>query len=234
MIKVVIVEDDLMVASINTQFALKTLGIQVVATFHNGKDALSFLKETKVDLILLDLYMPGFNGLELLRELRKTNSDIDCIMITAANDTEHIKEAMQLGIVDYLLKPFQYERFSEAMDKYLLKKKIMENGLECTQSDIDQLIQIARPSKKSKEVELQKGLQRQTLEKIMNCLMQHPNEYLTCDFIASEVNLSQVTTRRYMNYLGESGQVEIRVNYSTGGRPCVEYQLCSGFYSEST
>lgn len=68
----------------------------------------------------------------------------------------------------------------------------------------------------------------------MNCLMQHPNEYLTCDFIASEVNLSQVTTRRYMNYLGESGQVEIRVNYSTGGRPCVEYQLCSGFYSEST
>ena len=226
MIKVVIVEDDLMVASINTQFALKTPGIQVVATFHNGKDALSFLKETKVDLLLLDLYMPGFNGIELLRELRRINSDIECIMITAANDTDHIREAMQLGIVDYLLKPFQYERFAEAMDKYLLKKKIMESGLECTQSDIDQLIQITRPSTKSKEAELQKGLQRQTLDKILSCLHEHPQEYLTCDFIASEVNLSQVTTRRYMNYLGEIGQVNIHVNYSTGGRPCVEYQLC--------
>ena len=133
---------------------------------------------------------------------------------------------MQLGIVDYLLKPFQYERFAEAIDKYLLKRKVMGSGMECTQADIDQLIHMAHPSKKSQEVELQKGLQRLTLEKIITCLKDHPGKYLTCDFIASEVNLSQVTTRRYLNYLGESDQVISRVNYSTGGRPCVEYQIC--------
>ena len=225
MIKVIIVEDDLMVASINNQFASKTKGIQVIATFHNGADALQFLKTTSVDLILLDLYMPGCDGLELLRELRKDKIDTDVIMITAANDMEHIKEAMQFGVIDYLMKPFQYERFSEAMDKYLLKHKIMENGMECTQQDIDQLIRMQRPSKKSKELELQKGLQRQTLALVTECLNMHKGNYVTSDLIAKEVGLSQVTTRRYLNYMVESDLIQSRVDYSTGGRPCVEYLL---------
>lgn len=223
MIKTVIVEDDLMVASINNQFAIKTPGIQVIASFHNGRDALAFLKETKVDLILLDLYMPGFTGLELLRELRQSGNDAEVIMITAANDTEHIKEAMQLGIVDYLLKPFQYDRFSEAMDKYLLKRKIMQKGMECTQADIDQLILVKRPSEKSKEAELQKGLQRQTLERIRECLKKYKGKYLTSEQIAGEAELSQVTTRRYLNYLVDADEAESKVDYFTGGRPGIKY-----------
>lgn len=225
MIKTIIVEDDLMVASINNQFASKTKSIKVIATFHNGKDALQFLKETRVDLILLDLYMPGYNGLELLRELRQEKIDIDIIMITAANDMEHIKEAMQLGVVDYLMKPFQYERFSEAMDKYVLKHKIMESGMECSQQDIDQLIRIQRPSEKSKELELQKGLQCQTLERVKECLNIHKGNYVTSDRISREVGLSQVTTRRYLNYMVEADLIHSRVNYTTGGRPSVEYLL---------
>lgn len=224
MIKTVIVEDDLMVASINQQFAMRTPGIQVIASFHNGRDALAFLKETKVDLLLLDLYMPGFTGLELLQELRQSGNDAEVIMITAANDTEHIKEALQLGIMDYLLKPFQYDRFEEAMDKYMLKRKIMQKGMECTQSDIDQLIRVKRPSEKSREVELQKGLQRQTLERIRECLKKYPGKYLTSEQIAGEAELSQVTTRRYLNYLVEADEAESQVDYSTGGRPGVKYR----------
>ena len=67
--------------------------------------------------------------------------------------------------------------------------------------DIDQLIHLQKPSKQSKEMDLQKGLQRQTLEKIRNSLSQHENEYLTSEQIASETELSKVTVRRYMNYL---------------------------------
>lgn len=166
MIKTVIVEDDLMVASINQQFALKTPGVNVIATFHNGKDALAFLNKTKVDLLLLDFYMPEITGLELLSRLRSEGNDVDVIMITAANDAGHINEALHLGIVDYLVKPFKYERFSEAMDKYILRKTVMKKGMKFTQKDIDQLIHLQKPSKQSKEMDLQKGLQRQTLDKI--------------------------------------------------------------------
>jgi response regulator of citrate/malate metabolism len=59
MIKTIIVEDDPMVASINTQFAQKTPEIEFSGAFHNAADALAYLKENPVDLMLLDQYMPG-------------------------------------------------------------------------------------------------------------------------------------------------------------------------------
>lgn len=224
MIKAIIIEDDLMVASINHQFLTKTSGIKVIATFHNGKDALNFLKKHSVDLILLDLYMPEFSGLELLAELRRQNRTEEVIMITAANDAEHIKEALHLGIIDYLVKPFQYERFSQAIDKFLLRRKIMDSGMAFTQADIDQLIEVAPPSNKSKEMELYKGLQRQTLQKITQYLHEFPDTYLTAELIAEKTSLSKVTVRRYMNYLIEKGIAVSRVNYETGGRPRIEYR----------
>lgn len=225
MIKTVIVEDDLMVAEINNQFAQRTPGIQIAATFHNGTDALKFLCETRVDLLLLDLYMPGFSGLELLRELRRRNKDVDVIMITAANDTESIREALKLGITDYLIKPFKYERFAQALDKYLLKHKFIENGTAFTQADLDKLLHTGQVSEKSKEIVLQKGLQRKTLNLVIDCLKAHKGEYLTSEFIASSVNLSQVTSRRYLNYLVETDTIKSRIDYSTGGRPCMEYMI---------
>ncbi len=225
MIKTVIVEDDLMVASINSQFAKRNPNIQIVATFHNGKDALDYLKKSDADLVLLDLYMPDCTGLELLSELRSIGSEIDVIMITAANDAEHINEALQLGIVDYLIKPFQYERFAQALDKYLVRKKAIESGVSFTQEEIDRLVNASTPSASIKKAELQKGVQQKTLDKIRICLSAHPGNYLPCEQIASETGLSRVTIRRYMNFLIEENEVNSKIDYSTGGRPSILYKV---------
>lgn len=225
MIKTVIVEDDLMVASINSQFAKRNPNIQIVATFHNGKDALEYLKSSDADLVLLDLYMPDCTGLEVLSELRKEGSEIDVIMITAANDAEHINEALQLGIVDYLIKPFQYERFAQALDKYLVRKKAIESGVSFTQDEIDRLVNASSPAASTKKTELQKGVQQKTLDKIRVCLSAHPGNYLPCEQIASETGLSRVTIRRYMNFLIEENEVISMIDYSTGGRPSILYQI---------
>lgn len=225
MIKTVIVEDDLMVASINSQFAKRNPNIQIVATFHNGKDALEYLKSSDADLVLLDLYMPDCTGLEVLSELRSISSEIDVIMITAANDAEHINEALQLGIVDYLIKPFQYERFAQALDKYLVRKKAIESGVSFTQEEIDRLVNASSPAASTKKAELQKGVQQKTLDKIRICLSAHPGNYLPCEQIASETGLSRVTIRRYMNFLIEENKVTSMIDYSTGGRPSILYQI---------
>lgn len=74
-------------------------------------------------------------------------------------------------------------------------------------------------------MELQKGIQRQTLEKLCGCLKQHPHSYLTSEQLAVETGLSKITIRRYMNYLIEQREVESRVDYETGGRPRVEYLI---------
>ncbi len=225
MIKTVIVEDDLMVASINSQFARKTPGVKIIATFHDGKDALSFLEKHDVDLLLLDLYMPSFSGLELLDELRRMQNNVDVIMITAANDIENINKALHLGILDYLVKPFQYERFEEAMNKYVLRHTLMKTGIKFNQSDIDQLINLKKSTAKTQEMEFEKGIQRKTLELIRKCLKEHQGKFLSSEQIAFETKLSKVTIRRYMNYLIGKNEAASRIDYSTGGRPCVEYTL---------
>ena len=97
--------------------------------------------------------------------------------------------------------------------------------MDFSQSDVDQLLNNRHLSEKSKEIELQKGLQRKTLDLISDCLHEHKGEYLTSEFIATSVNLSQVTTRRYLNYLVETDIIKSRIDYSTGGRPCMEYML---------
>lgn len=224
MLKTVIVEDDRMVAAINAEFAQKAGGVEVIASFHNGKDALAFLQYTQVDLILLDLYMPDISGLELLTQLRRNEYKADVIFITAANDIENIQKALQLGAIDYLIKPFTYERFEEALDKVVLRHKVMEQGIEVTQEDIDIMIQNCRPNPISRNAELEKGIQRPTLEHIRAYLDTNKNEYRTAEQISSEIGLSKVTVRRYLNYLISQGEAKSRTDYSTGGRPRVEYR----------
>ena len=224
MLKTVIVEDDRMVAAINAQFAEKTPGVQVVATFHNGRDALAFLEQTSVDLVLTDLYMPEMSGIELVEELRRRGCNAEVIFITAANDAPHIQDALRLGVVDYLIKPFRYERFEEALDKVVVRRKVIECGLEFTQADIDEMIRARRPNPESRTAELEKGIQRQTLDHIRADLRKNASTYRTAEQIAADTGLSKVTVRRYLNYLIGTSEAESQVDYSTGGRPRVEYR----------
>ena len=224
MLKTVIVEDDRMVAAINAQFAEKTPGVQVVATFHNGRDALAFLEQTSVDLLLLDLYMPEMSGVELLTELRRKGCNADAIFITAANDAPHIQDALRLGAVDYLIKPFRYVRLEEGLDNVVVRRKVIESGLEFTQADIDEMIRARRPNPESRTAELEKGIQRQTLDHIRTDLRKNAGTYRTAEQIASDTGLSKVTVRRYLNYLIGMNEAESQVDYSTGGRPRVEYR----------
>lgn len=224
MLKTVIVEDDRMVANINAQFAEKTPGVQVVAIFHSGRDALAFLEKTQVDILLTDLYMPEMSGIELVTELRSRGCASDVIFITAANDAPHIQDALRLGAVDYLIKPFRYERFEEAMDKIVLRRQVIESGLKFTQADIDEMIRANRPSAEIRTAELEKGIQRQTLDHIRADLQKNAGSYRTAEQIATDTNLSKVTVRRYLNYLIGTNEAESQVDYSTGGRPRVEYR----------
>lgn len=219
--KTMIVEDDLMVASLNGQFANRTPEIQVVGTFHNGMTALDYLNQNEVDLILLDLYLPDISGLELLQRLRSRNSQVGVIMITAANDGSSLEQALRLGIVDYLVKPFHYERFSMAINKFLVQRGLTGQKGSLTQDEIDRAFSMGVTKGNS----LQKGIQRQTLTLVMDCLRENVGSFLTNETIAEQTGLSKVTTRRYLNYLLEIQTVVSRINYSTGGRPSIEYRL---------
>ena len=86
MIRVIIVEDDPMVAQLNGAFLDRMEGFAVQGIFANGQEALEYLQENPVELALVDVYMPVCSGVELLRQMRGSGIQTAVIMITAATD----------------------------------------------------------------------------------------------------------------------------------------------------
>lgn len=222
MFNVLIVEDDPMVAMINEQYIKRNKNFKVIGKCKDGKSALDFLTQNQVDLLVLDVYMPHTNGFELLREIRSRQMMVEAIMVTAANGRESLEEALHLGIVDYLVKPFTFERFQMALEKFIAQNNALKDIGTLNQLSIDYIIDNSR--KKSEE-SYPKGIQVKTLEIIMEELKKNDNKWLTGDEIAERILLTSVTVRRYMNYLSESGKVIAQINYETGGRPCMKYKI---------
>lgn len=220
MYNVLIVEDDPMVAMINEQYIRKNKNLHVVGKCKDGSSALEFLETNDVDLLILDVYMPKMDGFETLRQIRNRKITVDAIMVTAANDRDALEEALHLGVVDYLVKPFTFERFQMALDKYIAQNYALRDIEILSQSSIDHIIDHTR---KKMELVYPKGIQEKTLTLIVDYLKANRGKWLTGDEIAQISGLTSVTVRRYMNYLSESGKVLGEMNYETGGRPCMKY-----------
>lgn len=221
MIRAIIAEDDLMVASINKQYISLVPEIQVAATFYNGSDAWAYLQANPVDLMILDVYMPGMNGMELLRNIRERGLPLDVIMVTAANDPQSLDAAMRLGALDYLVKPFNFERFRAAIQKFLRRRQQLGEGERLSQPAIDKLLAGGRPQEREQPP---KGMQDKTLRKLQALMRAQQGRMLTCDEIAAASGLSKVTVRRYMNHMIDAGEITSEVDYRTGGRPSIQYQ----------
>ena len=102
MYRTIIVEDDLMVCAILEKQLGRFSQLQLCGKFRRCSDALAYFTEnpTGAELVVLDYFMPGMNGIEFLTELRKINIDVQVIMITSANDYSVIRSAMCCGICD--------------------------------------------------------------------------------------------------------------------------------------
>ncbi len=97
---------------------LKKQGYDIV-TAGNGEDALKMVREEQPDLILLDIQMPGINGLEVLEKVKEIDEDIVVIMVTAQGGLETAVNAMRLGAYDYINKPFNLDELAIVIRKAL-------------------------------------------------------------------------------------------------------------------
>ncbi|MDO5411148.1 MAG: response regulator [Lachnospiraceae bacterium] len=229
MIHIIITEDDPMVMAINRKILEKHPRVRIEKTFSNGKETLEYLKEQPVDLLFLDIYMPGMTGLEVLTEIRKLNLEVDVIMITAANDLPSISQAIRLGIIDYLVKPFDINRLQAALEKYLTTHDTLKKSAgkdTCCQRDIDRLIGLQSPKAPAHaqtiSAELDKGLHPKTLERVIAFLRQ-ASEPVTSSQIGEQIGISRITVRKYLNYLEGQNKIDSQVDYDTGGRPRILY-----------
>ena len=223
MIRIIIVEDDPLVAQLNAAYLSRIEGVQFTGVFSNGQAALEHLKKHSTELAVVDVYMPICHGIELLRQIRANGIQTAVIMITAATEVAVVDEALLLGIVDYLIKPFSYDRLRESVLRYRDKLSLRQGAQQVSQDMVDTLMG-KRPQKKP-DTELPKGLNARTLEAIREVLDRKPDGDHTCESISAASGLSRVTVRHYLNYLIESDVLTSSIDYETGGRPRVLYRL---------
>ena len=230
MIRVLVVDDDFMVARIHTGFVERTDGFEVVGARHTGADALAAVSELRPDLVLLDLYLPDIFGLDLLNQLRVRGARPDVIVITAANESETVQQAVQLGVVSYLLKPFRFPELQRRLETYRDQRSAARSARIDDQSAIDQLF--GRPSEPL-EGPLPKGLSAETARMIMSAL-DEDDEPLSASECAARVGVARVSARRYLEYFAARGVVEVALRYGTTGRPERQYRRVQRGGSDAT
>jgi two-component system CitB family response regulator/two-component system response regulator DctR len=221
MIRVLIVEDDPMVAQINRRYVESIEGFKVEGIFNNGDEALKYLEAHRVDLMILDIYMPRLDGMSLLEEMRKNQIMTDVILVTAAKDAGTIDNALKLGAVDYLIKPFEYDRLKKSLQNYQVRYRMLNNADVFNQEDIDKITSKAVTSPQHNNI--QKGLHRRTLNRIREYMDNNSSRFVTAEDVADETGLSRVTVRRYLDHLASTGYVIAEVEYGSVGRPSYIY-----------
>lgn len=226
-ITVMIIEDDEVAAKIYEQFTHKLDDFHVVATASSGEQALELLQIFTPQLILLDVFLPDVNGIELLWEIRKKYRGIDVILITAANDTETVSEAIRGGAFGYLIKPIIIDKLLSTLKQYELARLQLHGDKLIDQDKIDSLFRATLKQNITEEADVMnfpKGIDKHTLKLIRNKL-QSITGSLSADELGQMIGISYSTMRRYLEYLVSCDEMEIEISYGAVGRPERKYKL---------
>ncbi|MDQ0710516.1 response regulator of citrate/malate metabolism [Arthrobacter woluwensis] len=214
MIKVLIVDDDFMVAKVHAGFVRQVPGFGVVGVAHTASQALQEVERTRPDLVLLDIHLPDRSGLELLQEMRTLQPELDVLVISAAREMETVRKALRGGIVHYLMKPFTAQDLAERLVHYQQSyRPLAESGSVADQADVDRVFGVAH-----RERPLPKGCSVETLRMVEALLKDHDGDVSATE-AAAVLGTSRVSARRYLEYLAEEGRAVVRLRYGGVGRP---------------
>ena len=116
-LKVVLIDDERIVLNGIKAILKREADIDLVGAADNGIDGLKAVLTEKPDIVLTDIRMPGLSGLELIRKAKETLPDTVYIIFSGYNEFHYVKEALGLGVIDYLEKPITIEKLREVLDK---------------------------------------------------------------------------------------------------------------------
>ena len=102
--KILISDDHHLVAESLSMLLSSVEGFEIVGAVNNGWQALSFAEKNLVDVVLTDYHMPLLNGVEMTMKMKETSPNTKCIMLTMSEESQHIKEALKVGIYGYVMK----------------------------------------------------------------------------------------------------------------------------------
>ncbi|WP_438354594.1 response regulator [Microbacterium sp. CJ88] len=210
-LRVVVVDDEPSVAKLHVRFLTAHPACEVVASVGTGPDAVAAIRQHRPDLVLLDLHLPGFSGIEVLRTVRAAaGPQPEFIAVTAARDFGSVRDARLAGVRHYLVKPFSAKDLHDRVAEIARELAEASDAGALDQGRIDDLIRCgAKP--------LPKGLSAETLRSVRTALAAAP--WSSASELGERVGLSRVSCRRYLEHLVTTGVAERRLDYATSGRP---------------
>ncbi|GAA1161363.1 response regulator [Nocardioides aquiterrae] len=220
-VRVLVVEDEAVAAEAHAAYTNRVEGFEVTGVARSAAEAVRFLQDHDVDLLLLDMHLPDGHGLGLLQRLRAGGQLCDVIAVTSARDLDVVRRALAQGVVLYLLKPFTYATFRAKLEQYAAYRAGLDAAdAEVAQDDVDRLVGSLRSTATAP---LPKGMSDETL-RVVRAALRDADGPRSASEVGAATGTSRVTARRYLEHLADSGQAERRPRYGGSGRPEVEYR----------
>ena len=137
MIKVLVADDEKKLCRLIEMLCdCESLGMEIIGFVHNGPDTIKALREKKPDILIVDIRMPGCDGIEVIEKGREMNLPLEVIIVSGYADFAYAKAAITHGVSGYLLKPIKKQSLKRLsrMRKKALKKKGSgsQRGRSCT------------------------------------------------------------------------------------------------------
>lgn len=168
--KILVVDDEKPIVEF-LEMGLSAAGYQVVKAY-NGLEALQVIRQDQPDLCILDVMMPGYNGFDLCREIRRTQN-IPIIFLTAKGEVDDVIRGLDLGANDYLVKPFSFKELMARISARLRDAKSWEGGaLSVGDFNIDDQAHEITYLGKALKLSL-------TEYKLLHCLLLHKNQAMS-------------------------------------------------------
>ncbi|MFD7406237.1 response regulator [Streptomyces sp. NPDC059866] len=216
-IDVLVVDDDFMVARVHRTFVERIPPFRVVGVASSGEQAVDAVDELRPDLVLLDLYLPDVFGLDVIPRLRTAGHDCDVMVISAAREADTVRGAVRHGVVDYLLKPFEFEDLRARLERYVAQRGRLLATVVRGQADVDRVLAGASAPVPAGGA-LPKGMSVETAELVERAL-RSADGTLSATECASLTGVSRVSARRYLEYFHTTGNAEVSLRYGVAGRP---------------
>ncbi len=217
-LSVVIAEDDPNIAEIQSRFIEKIEGFEVVGIGNTIAESEDIIDVFQPDLVLLDVFFPDGNGVDLLWKIRRLYKNIDVIFITAAKEVATLQDAIRGGAFDYVLKPMTFSRFQSTLRKFYDHRHRFTEITKLDQTEVDQIIHPAQDSMET-DVRMPKSINPLTLEKVEEEVLKLDSAGVNAEDIGLQIGISRTTARRYLEFLVSKGTVKPSLVYGSVGRP---------------